>query len=161
MAVTHGLLHNLTKNVGFKNIVSSINRHALFPNCVILKAKECFIKGVSLFMEKRKTVRIKTHSAVKLVSSRGLKLIYGYLDNICEAGMGIVSPEQIIPGSRFTCGFFLGNNTDKINTIATMVHVTKGNDAINYYGFRFDYISVSDHRMISFFIEKAGLLANN
>jgi hypothetical protein len=112
-------------------------------------------------MEKRKTIRIKTHSAVKLVSSRGLKLIYGYLDNICEAGMGVVSPEEIMPGSRFTCGFFLGDNSDKINTIATMVHMAKGNDSINYYGFRFDYISAFDHRMISSFIENKGLIATN
>jgi c-di-GMP-binding flagellar brake protein YcgR len=112
-------------------------------------------------MEKRKTVRIKTHSAVKLVSSRGLKLIYGYLDNISETGMGIVSPEQIMTGSRFTCGFFLGNNVDKINTIATMVHVAKGNDSINYYGFRFDYISSTDHQMISGFVETEGVIFNN
>jgi hypothetical protein len=108
-------------------------------------------------MEKRKTIRIKTHSAVKLVSSRDLKLIYGYLDNISETGMGIASPEQIMPGSRFTCGFFLGDHTDKINAIATMVHGIKGNDSINYYGFRFDYISSIDHQMISVFVETEGV----
>lgn len=112
-------------------------------------------------MEKRKTIRMKTHSAVKLVSSRGLKLFYGYLDNISEAGMGIVSPEQIIPGSRFTCGFFLGDNRDKINAIATMVHDAKGNGSINYYGFRFDYISATDHQMISAFVDTEGVISNN
>jgi hypothetical protein len=112
-------------------------------------------------MEKRKTVRIKTHSAVKLVSSRGLKLIYGYLDNISESGMGVVSLEQIMPGSRFTCGFFLGNATDKINTIATLVHGEQGNDLINYYGFRFDYISPTDHQMISVFVETDGVVLTN
>jgi hypothetical protein len=112
-------------------------------------------------MEKRKTIRIKTHSAVKLVSSRGLKLFYGYLDNISEAGMGVVSPEQIIPGSRFTCGFFLGNNSDKINAIATMVHDARGNDSLNYYGFRFDYISAIDHQIISVFVESQGVILNN
>jgi len=112
-------------------------------------------------MEKRKTIRKRTHSAVKLVSSRGLKLIYGYLDNISETGMGIVSPEQIMPGSRFTCGFFLGNAVDKINTIATLVHGEKGNDSLNYYGFRFDYISDTDYQMISGYIETDGVALTN
>jgi c-di-GMP-binding flagellar brake protein YcgR len=111
-------------------------------------------------MEKRQMVRIKTHSAVKLVSSIELKLIYGYLDNLSVSGMGIISPEAIMSGSRFTCGFFLGSAADKINTIATLVHAEKGNDPINYYGFRFDYISETDRRMLSVFVERESPIHN-
>jgi hypothetical protein len=105
-------------------------------------------------MEKRKNMRLKTHSAAKLVSSIELKRLYGYLDNLCEDGMGIISPDSVLPGSRFTCGFFLGDSTDKINTIATLVHTQIGTDTIHYYGFRFDYISPQDRMMISRYIEK-------
>ncbi|HEY8463834.1 MAG TPA: PilZ domain-containing protein [Bacillota bacterium] len=105
-------------------------------------------------MEKRKKLRIKTHSAAKLVSSTQLKLIYGYLDNLSEDGMGIMSPEWLAPGSRFTCGFFLKDGTEKVNTIATLVHTSKGIDSIYYHGFRFDYISSLDRQAVADFINR-------
>lgn len=99
-------------------------------------------------MEKRSKVRIKIHSAAKLVSSVQLQRVYAYLDNLSESGMGIITPDLITPGARFTCGFFLGDSTRKVNAIATMVHVQKGLNSVYYYGFRFDYLSSDDHKMV-------------
>lgn len=108
-------------------------------------------------MEKRNNIRIKTHSAAKLVSSIQLKRFYGYLDNLSENGMGIISPDKVLLGSRFTCGFFLGDSTEKINTIATVVRVQEGNESVRYYGLRFDYISTEDRRAVSDFIAKESM----
>ncbi|HYH02799.1 MAG TPA: PilZ domain-containing protein [Bacillota bacterium] len=105
-------------------------------------------------MEKRNKVRIKTHSAAKLVSSIQLQRVYGYLDNLSEDGMGIITPDLITPGARFTCGFFLGDSTQKVNTVATMVHVQKGLNSVYYYGFRFDYISSDDRKTVSEYVNQ-------
>jgi len=80
---------------------------------------------------------------------------FGYIENVSEGGMGIVSLEYIRPGTRISAGFYLPGQNDKISTTATMVHIQKNMGMVYYYGFQFEYLrspigrcSVSTSRVI-------------
>lgn len=107
-----------------------------------------------MMFEKRKSPRLSTHIVAKMSESQELQSFYGYIENLSESGLGIVSMDLLKPVSRLTCSFFLDGISQKINVIASLIHTRKDVDMVYYYGFRFDYLSQNDHETIRNYIGK-------
>jgi hypothetical protein len=104
--------------------------------------------------EKRIFPRIDTHISTGMILPDSEQQQFGYIENMSEDGMGIVSLEYIRPGTRISAGFYLPDQNDKISTTATMVHIQKNMGMVYYYGFQFEYLRESDREMLREFITK-------
>jgi hypothetical protein len=107
-----------------------------------------------MFEEKRVFPRVDTHISAGMILPDSEQQQFGYIENMSEDGIGIVSLEYIRPGTRISAGFFLPDQNDKISTTATMVHIQKNMGMVYYYGFQFEYLRESDREMLRQYISK-------
>jgi len=102
--------------------------------------------------ERRSQPRMLAHSPVKMSNPGTTEAYYGYVENICSSGMGVVAIDNLIPGNRYTCSFFIDGHPGKITSIALVVHRKKSLDSVNYYGFSFDYLTETDRSRLEEFL---------
>jgi hypothetical protein len=103
--------------------------------------------------EKRNSPRIDSHIPLTMLSRERMEQYYGYIQNISETGLGVVTFDRLFPSSILACGFQLNNNMDPINLTATVAH-GRQDAGMNYYGFHFDYLNPRDLTAIQEFIAR-------
>lgn len=108
--------------------------------------------------EKRRMTRVNTHLVTRMTTvGRDLnesRHYYGYIENISEGGIKIASLDLIGPETRLSCTFYLNPDEMKLNPLGTLVYRNTAVDMVYYFGFRFDYISAREKRLIEEFIQK-------
>jgi c-di-GMP-binding flagellar brake protein YcgR len=108
----------------------------------------------AMFEEKRIFPRVDTHISTGMILPDSEQQQFGYIENISEDGIGIVSLAYIRPGTRISAGFFLPDRDDKISTTATVIHIQKNMGMVYYYGFQFEYLRESDRELLREFVYK-------
>lgn len=98
--------------------------------------------------------RVCLSSIAKVSGGEKIHEYYGYIENISESGLGMVSPDVIPEGSRMVCHFFLEGVAKKLSPEATLVYVRNGEDRTWHYGFRFDAMSPEDRELIRAYIRR-------
>lgn len=102
--------------------------------------------------EKRNQPRVNTHIVLEMAVSGENKHYFGYIENLSEGGMGIVSLEPLPLGTRVTSGFYLSDDADKLSPIASLVHSQFGSDTLYYHGFKFEFLRDRDKETLTRFV---------
>ena len=105
-----------------------------------------------MYSERRSKPRLNTHLVVKITDNQENNNYYGYIENLSESGMGIATLETILTGTQISALFFVPGLPDKLTPLASLVHVSNGMEMLNYYGFKFNYVTVHDREAINKFI---------
>lgn len=105
-------------------------------------------------MERRGGDRVNLHSIAKISDPEHGKVrdYYGYIENLSETGIGLISTDVIPEGERMECTFFMEGVARKLSLMATLVNVRAGEDRSYHYGFRFEYVDEADRRLIKDYI---------
>ncbi len=110
------------------------------------------MKSVTLDQERRIHKRINVHIVLEMNFLGEKKNYYGYIENISEGGMCVVSLEPIELGAKVTSGFYISDFADKLNPIASVVHTRVGEDTLYYHGLRFEYMRERDREALNQFL---------
>ena len=100
--------------------------------------------------DKRRSERVYTHLVVQMTNAAN-RHFYGYIENICMNGIGIVSMDVIEPQTKLTCSFFLSDD-ERINPAGTVIYIRKSVDTVYRYGIRFADISMAERCLIEEYI---------
>ncbi len=104
--------------------------------------------------EKRKTPRTNSHIVVEMNLPGEFPKYCGYIENLCENGMGVISLDSFQPGTKLTISFVLPGSIDRIMTIASVIRTQPSMGMLNYYAFTFENISQADCQKITRFIRE-------
>jgi hypothetical protein len=105
--------------------------------------------------ERRRFPRVETHIVIKLVDKFTRTEHLGYIENISEGGLGVVSLDFITAGSHIIATFFLPEITHKLTPQGYVVHSRKGAELAHYYGICFRVLSKEDQHTIAGYVQSA------
>lgn len=101
-----------------------------------------------MIIEKRKAPRTKTHIVVEMSLSGEFPRYCGYIENLSENGIGVISLDSFQVGDKLTVSFVLPGAIDRVTTVATLVRNGPSMGMLNYYAFTFDNLSQTDCQKI-------------
>ena len=104
-------------------------------------------------IERRNCRRAHTHIPLKLIEPYSQTSHLGYLQNLTMEGMGIVSPDYLLPQSQYICQFSLRPDTPPLRIPGSLVHIQKDQGSFFYYGIKFNVVHPEYSRMIADYIE--------
>jgi hypothetical protein len=102
--------------------------------------------------ERRRFPRVDTHIVVKMVNKFTQTEHLGYIENISEGGIGVVSMDSLPSGSQLATIFFLPEIARKLTPHGYVVYSRKGTELANYYGICFRSLPETDQSIITGFI---------
>ncbi|NLW46732.1 MAG: PilZ domain-containing protein [Firmicutes bacterium] len=109
-----------------------------------------------MITEKRKAPRINSHIVVEMNLPGQFPKHCGYIENLSERGMGVISLDPFQPGDQLSISFILPGTIDRIMTVASIVRTQPSMGMLNYYAFTFENISQDDcHKITNFVRENA------
>ena len=106
-----------------------------------------------MITEKRKASRTKSHIVVEM-SLSGEFPRCGYIENLSENSIGVITLDSFQVGDKLTVSFILPGTIDRISTGATLVRTGPGMGMLNYYAFTFDNLSQTDFQKITNYIRE-------
>lgn len=104
--------------------------------------------------EKRKSPRTNSHIVVEMNFPGEFPKYCGYIENLSERGMGVISLDSFQIGTKLTVSFVLPGTIDRITTVANIIRTQAGMGMLNYYAFTFENISQADCQKITNFIRE-------
>lgn len=107
-----------------------------------------------MITEKRKAPRTKSHIVVEMSLSGEFPRYCGYIENLSENGIGVITLESFQVGDKLTVSFVLPGTIDRITAAATLVRTGPSMGMLNYYAFTFDNLSQSDCQKIANYIRE-------
>lgn len=114
-----------------------------------------------MFTEKRNGPRVNTHIVTELSLTEDSFRMCGYIENLSENGMGILSLENFAPGTQVITSFFLPGTAKRISTKAIVVNSNQKVCNLNYYSVRFENIDKLDREAIADFVHGNKQLLKN
>lgn len=109
--------------------------------------------------EKRTVPRVNTHIVTEISIPGKPARFCGYIENLSEKGMGVLSMDTLEKGSQVLSDFFL-HGERKIHSSASLVNSQGRNYNLFYYSFRFNDLSENDREAISQYIYRMESLKN-
>ena len=104
--------------------------------------------------ERRVSPRVTTHIVLEMMIVGEAKRYIGYVENLSESGIGIVSLEPLATEKPVTLGFYVSDAAGKLSPTVSLVHTRIGPDTLYYHGFRFEQIRETERESISQFIQE-------
>lgn len=104
--------------------------------------------------EKRKSPRTNSHIIVEMNLPGEFPKYCGYIENLSERGMGVISLDTFQPGSKLTVSFVLPGTIERITTLASIIRSQPGMGMLNYYALTFENINQADCLKINDFIRE-------
>lgn len=104
--------------------------------------------------EKRKTPRTNSHIVVEMNLPGEFPKHCGYIENMCENGIGVISLDSFQPGTKITISFILPGSIDRINAIASIIRNQPSMGLLQYYACTFENINSDDCQKITRFIKE-------
>jgi hypothetical protein len=104
--------------------------------------------------EKRKSPRTNSHIIVEINLPGEFPKYCGYIENLSERGMGVISLDTFQPGTKLTVSFVLPGTIERITTVANIIRTQPGMGTLNYYALTFENISQADCLKINDFIRE-------
>lgn len=113
-----------------------------------------------MFNEKRNGPRVNTHIVTELNTGNAIRMC-GYIENLSENGMGILSLEQFVPGTQIEASFFLPGTARKFSSRAQVLNSNHSVYNLYYHSIRFDTMSAADREAIRLFVQDNRELLKN
>jgi len=107
-----------------------------------------------MISEKRTAPRIDSHIVVEMNYPGEFPRYCGYIENLSEKGMGVISLESFQIGTRLKITFVLPGTIDRITTDASIVRTGPGMGMLNYHAFTFENLSELDRQKILQYIQE-------
>lgn len=107
-----------------------------------------------MITEKRKASRAKSHIVVEMSLNGEFPRYCGYIENLSENGIGVITLDSFQVGDKLTISFVLPGTIDRVTTGATLVRTGPGMGMLNYYAFTFDNLSQTDCQKIKNYIRE-------
>jgi c-di-GMP-binding flagellar brake protein YcgR len=107
--------------------------------------------------ERRRFTRVETHIVIKLINKFTQTEHLGYIENISEGGIGVVSLDLLPSGSQFATIFFLPEISRKLTPHGYVVYSRKGTELANYYGICFRSLPETDQSIIAGYVRNTML----
>lgn len=107
-----------------------------------------------MITEKRKAPRTQSHIVVEMSSTGEFPRYCGYIENLSENGIGIISLDSFQVGDKLTVSFVLPGTLDRVTTVATLVRNEPSMGILNYYAFTFEGLSQTDRQKIMNYIQE-------
>jgi c-di-GMP-binding flagellar brake protein YcgR len=100
-----------------------------------------------MYQEKRTVPRVNTHIVTEISIPGKQGRFCGYIENLSEKGMGVLSMDTLEKGSQILSAFFL-HGERKIHSTASVVNSQDRNYNLFYYSFCFNDLSEPDREAI-------------
>lgn len=107
-----------------------------------------------MYTEKRKSPRTNSHIVVEMNLSGEIPKYCGYIENLSERGMGVISLDTFQPGTILTVSFILPGTIERITTSAKIIRTQPGMGILKYYALTFEDINQADCLKINDFIRE-------
>jgi len=107
-----------------------------------------------MIIEKRKASRFNSHIVVEMNLPGEFPRYCGYIENLSENGMGVISLDSFQDGVKLNISFVLPGSIDRVTVVANIVRAESSMGMLNYYAFSFENLSQNDCQKISRFIQE-------
>ncbi len=107
-----------------------------------------------MITEKRKTSRTNSHIVVEMNLPGEFPRYCGYIENLSENGMGVISLDSFQAGVKLNISFVLPGSIDRVTAVANLVRAESSVGMLNYYAFTFENLSQNDCQKISRYIRE-------
>lgn len=107
-----------------------------------------------MIIEKRKALRTTSHIVVEMNLPGEFPRYCGYIENLSENGMGVISLDSFQAGVKLNISFVLPGSIDRVAATANIVRAESNVGMLNYYAFSFENLSQNDCQKISRFIQE-------
>lgn len=107
-----------------------------------------------MITEKRKAPRTNSHIVVEMSLTGEFPRYCGYIENLSENGIGVISLDSFQVGDKLTISFVLPGTIDRVTTPATLVRNEPSMGMLNYYAFTFEDLSQTDCQKITNYIRE-------
>lgn len=104
--------------------------------------------------EKRKAPRTNSHIVVEMSQPGEFPRYCGYIENLSENGIGVISLDSFQVGGKMAISFVLPGTIDRVTTVATVVRKEPSMGMLNYYAFTFENLSQTDCLKITRYIRE-------
>ena len=103
---------------------------------------------------KRKFLRVETHIIAELKSSDEILKHYGYIENLSEEGICVVTLDSFEANEGIIVSFSIPDKAIKLNLQVSLVYSTVREDALYYHGFRFDSLNEEERAAIAVYVQR-------
>lgn len=107
-----------------------------------------------MITEKRKASRTNSHIVVEMNLPGEFPRYCGYIENLSERGLGVISLDSFQAGTKLTISFVLPGTIDRVTTVANLVRNEPSMGMLNYYAFTFENLSQTDCQKITRYIRE-------
>lgn len=107
-----------------------------------------------MIAEKRKALRTNSHIVVEMGLPEEFPRYCGYIENLSENGIGVISLDSFQVGEKLTISFVLPGSIDRVSTDATVVRNEPNTGMLNYYALTFENLNETDCRKITRYIRE-------
>lgn len=112
---------------------------------------------MSSIFDNRKSIRLNTHIVLEMVFPGSGLQHYGYIENLCEGGMGVISLDAFRVGTQVYTTFDIPDSGERICPKASVLHSRVSEDSkggsLPYIGFRFDSLNDRERASIRRYIQ--------
>lgn len=108
-----------------------------------------------MMTEKRKAPRTKSHIVVEMGLPGDFPRYCGYIENLSECGLGVISLDSFQVGEKLTVSFVLPGTIDRVTAVASLVRNEPSVGMLKYYAFTFENLSETDCRKINRYIKES------
>lgn len=105
--------------------------------------------------EKRKAPRVNSHILTEISLPGEFPKYCGYVENLSECGIGLISLDSFQVGAELNISFVLPGTVDRVTTVATVVRAEPSVGMLHYYAFTLDKIDEADCRKIARYIRES------
>ena len=107
-----------------------------------------------MFNEKRNVPRIDSHIMVEMNLPGQFPRYCGYIENLCENGIGIISLDSFPTGTNLIVSFVIPGIVERITTNANIVRIGPNVGMLNYYAFTLKSLDEADRLKINQYIRE-------
>lgn len=105
--------------------------------------------------EARRFPRVETHIIVELKAPDEILNHYGYIENLSEDGICVVTLDSFEVHKGIMVSFSIPDKAVKLNLQVSLVYSTVRDDALYYHGFKFDSLTEEERVAITAYVQRA------
>lgn len=114
-----------------------------------------------MFNEKRQVPRVNTHIMAEMKTGDDTERLCGYIENLSEKGMGIISLDSFEKGTRLFSNFVIPGTAQKLNPKVSVLNSKNTMHNLYYHSLCFDSISAADRDAIHQYIQEIEPVKSN
>lgn len=113
-----------------------------------------------MFEERRNLTRVNTHIVAEINVQGNPERLCGYIENISEKGIGVLSLDPFIKGAEAATTFQLPGIPRSLEAKVSLLNSKSGLYNLYYHSFRFEGLSESEQMAICHYIKQQESVEN-